>query len=192
MERRLSSCRLLLLFPLFLLFASCLELKLTISFRTETAGTVSLEALQYRMAKSLNWENLALATTREGWTQVVAQVPGSSLTSFELIPDDLGTRTRTVVSFTSIRALESLFVIYKQKLTILQDAQGKYNLLLQPQVPKLNFAAVDTRKLWIDLWGDSTWKFVVQPPGNATGKVFTLALRDLAAEKAPGEWKTSW
>jgi hypothetical protein len=50
---------------------------------------VSLEALQYRMAKSLNWENLALATTREGWTQVVAQVPGSSLTSFELIPDDL-------------------------------------------------------------------------------------------------------
>ncbi len=192
MEKQLSSFRLVFLVLFLLLFTSCLELKVTINFRSETAGTVTLEALQYRMAKGINWENLALPTTREGWSQVVVQVPGASVTSFELIPDDLGTRTKTVVTFASIRALESLFVIYKQKLTLLQDAQGKYNLVLQPLVPKLSAAAVETRKLWIDLWGDSTWKFVVQPPGNPTGTVFTVTLRDLAAEKAPREWKASW
>jgi hypothetical protein len=175
-----------------LLCTSCLELKVNVNFRTNSAGTVEVEAVASRLARGLSWEGLSFPTTREEWTPLVAQSPGATLSSFEVIPDDLGTHTRTVLGFSTTRALESLMVSFKQKLTLLQDVAGKNNLVLAPTLPKLNTAAADTRKLWIDLWGDSEWSFTVAPPGGVAPSRFVLALRDLAAEKPPAEWKVSW
>ncbi|MEI8092726.1 MAG: hypothetical protein WCG80_00780 [Spirochaetales bacterium] len=174
------------------MLSGCLELKVTVTFKTGSTGTVEIEGVKDHLSDGLDWQGLVFPSSRVEWAAIVAQSPGSSFTSFEAVADDLGTHTKTVLGFSTSRGLESLFVSFKQKLTLLQDAQGKTTLTYAPLVPKLSAAAAETRKLWIDLWGDTQWSLKILPPNNASAAVYAVALRDFASEKAPAEWKLNW
>ena len=63
MEKPSFNFRLLLWFPLAFVLTSCLELKVAVNFRTSTAGTVEIEALNYRLARGLSWEGLSFPAT---------------------------------------------------------------------------------------------------------------------------------
>lgn len=199
MARPWSSCSLVLL--LFPLLTSCLELKVAVGFRTATSGQVQVDALAYRLAQGLQVvegpDRVPFPATRAEWQAIVDSVngfaasPALTLTSWEANDEDLGQRTKTVLSFTTSRALEGLFVSFKQKLTLLQATDGRWTVTFVPQIPRVTSGDPEARKLWTALWGPVTWVFTVTPPGQqASERQVTLA--ELAADQPPGEWKVTW
>lgn len=178
-----------------LTLASCLELSVDVSFRTSTSGVVQVNALAYRLAQGLQLadgnDRIDFPSTQAQWQALADQVPGANLVSWTGADEDLGFRSQTVLSFANARALEGLFVVFKQKLTLLQDNQSKWTLTFVPQVPRVTAADADTRRLWTALWGQVAWKFSFTPPGQpATVRSVTLA--DLAGPQPPADWTLSW
>lgn len=194
MARLWSSSRSLLLLLLPLL-TSCLDLSVGVEFRTSTSGQVRVEALAYRSAQGLHFtegtDRTPFPSTRAEWQTLVDQVPGASLVSWTGTDEDLGLRTSAVLGFSTARALEGLFVVFKQKLTLLQDNQGRWTVTFVPQVPRLTAGDEDTRKLWTALWGDVAWTFSFTPPGQPRTDRKVL-LSDLAGPQVPAEWTLSW
>ena len=184
-----------------LLLTSCLDLSVNITFRTSTAGQIQVDALAWRMAQGIQMvdgnDRVPFPATRTEWQAVIDQVNGPtgsgglSLVSWEGADEDLGFRSKTVIGFTNARALEGLFVVFKQKLTLLQDTQGKWTITFAPQIPRITAADPDTRKLWTDLWGQTVWTFGFTPPGQPRSQR-TLSLADLAQAQPPAEWTLSW
>lgn len=177
------------------LLSSCLELGVSVTFRTATAGQIQVDALAYRMAQGLqvldgpDW--VPFPSTRAEWQAIVDQVPGSTLTSWTSTDEDLGLRTRTVLSFSTARALEGLFIVFKQKLTLLQDTQSRWTVTFVPQVPRVTAGDAETRRLWSALWGPVTWSFAFTPP-NQPKSVRTVTLAELAAAQVPADWTVTW
>jgi len=120
-----------------------------------------------------------------------AQPSNATLVSWTGSDEDRGYRSVAVVSFANARALEGLFVVFKQKLTLLQDTQGKYTLTFVPQVPRITVANADTRALWTSLWGNTQWSFSFAPPGQPAAER-TVLLSDLAKSQPPAPWTLSW
>lgn len=196
---------------LFFLLTSCLELSVAVNFRTSTAGQIEINALSYRLAQGLHMvdgpDRAPLPTTRAEWQVLVDQVaalsqagatapiPGTSsgltLVSWESQEEDLGTRTKTVLSFSNARALEGLFTVFKQKLTLLQANDGRWTLTFVPQVPRVTAADAETRKLWTALWGPSVWTFGFTPPGRPRVER-SVTLAELAGDRVLSEWTTTW
>jgi hypothetical protein len=184
-----------------LLLTSCLDLTVNVTFRTSTAGQVQVDALAWRMAQGIQVvdgaDRVPFPASRAEWQAVVDQVNGPggtgglSLVSWDGADEDLGFRSKAVIGFTNARALEGLFVVFKQKLTLLQDAQGKWTVTFAPQVPRVTGADPDTRKLWTDLWGQTVWTFAFTPPGQPKAQR-TVTLADLAGAQPPAEWTLSW
>jgi hypothetical protein len=172
-----------------------------VALSTSTSGQVTVDALAYRLAQGLQVvegaDRVPFPATRAEWQSVVDQVngfaasPSVTLTSWESTDEDLGQRTKTVLAFTNARALEGLFVSFKQKLTLLQATDGRWTLSLVPQVPRLTGGDPEARRLWTALWGPTTWKFAVTPPGQPVSERLVL-LSDLAADAPPAEWKVTW
>ncbi len=131
-------------------------------------------------------DRIPFPASQAEWQNVIDQVPGATLVSWTGGDEDLGFRTRTVLEFANARALEGLFVVFKQKLTLLQDTQGKWTVTFVPQVPRVTGADADTRKLWTALWGPVTWTFAFTPPGQKTTER-TVAPRRPRRPPAPGE-----
>jgi len=200
---------LLLLVPLL---TSCLDLGVNVEFKTSTSGQVRITALGSRLAQGLNQvegaDRVVFPTTRAEWQLVAEQVSalaqagtippaagvaatGLSLVSWEGADEDQGFRSTTVLAFTNARALEGLFVVFKQKLTLLQDTQGTWTLKVQPQVPRLTGGDPESRRLWTSLWGSTQWRFSFLPPGGSRIDK-TVALADLAGTQAPEEWTLTW
>ena len=106
---------------------SCLDLEVSTVFKTSTSGTIEVNSLAYRIAQGLQFvdgtDRVPLPTTQAGWMGIAGQVPGASLVSWSGSDEDLGFRSRAVLSFSNARSLEGLFVVFKQKLTLLQDTQ---------------------------------------------------------------------
>lgn len=178
-----------------LTLSSCLELGVAVTFRTSTSGQVQVDALAYRLAQGLQLvegdDRIPFPSTRAQWQNLADQVPGATLVSWEGSDEDLGLRSKAVLSFSNARALEGLFVVFKQKLTLLQDNQSKWTVTFVPQVPRVTAADADTRRLWTALWGQVVWTFSFTPPGQpATVKSVTLA--ELAGPQPPAEWTLSW
>ena len=178
-----------------LTLSSCLELGVNVTFRTSSAGQVQVDALAYRLDQGLQLvdgsDRVAFPSTRAQWQALVDQVPGAALVSWEGSDEDLGFRSKTVLSFSNARALEGLFVVFKQKLTLLQDNQSKWTVTFVPQIPRDTAADADTRRLWTALWGQVAWTFSFTPPGQpATVRSVTLA--ELAGPQPPAEWTLSW
>jgi len=178
-----------------LLLSSCLDLGVAVSFRTSTSGQIQVDALTYRLAQGIQVidgpDRIPFPATQAEWQAVVDQVPGAVLVSWTGADEDLGFRSKTVLSFANARALEGLFVVFKQKLTLLQDIRGRWTLTFVPRVPRVTAADADTRKLWTSLWGTVTWTFAFTPPGQPTS-VRSVTLAELAQAKAPSEWTISW
>lgn len=207
-----SSLRLGAAVALLLLVTSCLELDVAVTFRTSTAGQIEVNALSYRLAQGLHLtegsDRASWPTSRGEWQVLVDQVaalsqagasnpvPGASpsgltLISWESQEEDLGTRTKAVLAFSNARALEGLFTVFKQKLTLLQAIDGRWTLTFAPQVPRLTGADAETRQLWTALWGTSVWSFGFTPPGRPR-VARTVTLAELASEKPLPEWTTTW
>ena len=142
---------------MFPLLTSCLELGVNVNFRTSSAGQVQVDAFSYRLAQGLHFvegqDRLSFPSTRAEWQAIADQIPGASLVSWSGVDEDLGLRTRVVLGFSTARALEGLFIVFKQKLTLLQDVQGRWTLTFAPSVPRVSAADEETRKLWTALWG---------------------------------------
>jgi hypothetical protein len=176
-------------------FTSCLDLGVAVTFRTSSAGQIQVDALTYRLAQGLQMadgpDRIAFPATRAEWQTVVDQVPGATLVSWTGTDEDLGFRTRTVLTFSTARALEGVFVVFKQKLTLLQDNQSKWTLTFAPQVPRVTGADADTRQLWTALWGPVAWTFSFTPPGR-TRSIKTVTLAELGSAQPPAEWTLSW
>lgn len=187
-----SSCSLALA---CLLCTSCLELSASVNFATATTGQVTVNALALRSAQGIQLadgaDKVTFPSSRAEWQTVVNQVPGSTLVSWTGVDEDLGFRSTTVLGFTTARALEGLFVVFKQKLTLLQDVQGKWTLTFQPRVPRVTEADEATRKLWSDLWGTKTWTFSFSAPGRPASER-VVRLSDLALDRPVAEWTLSW
>lgn len=186
------SCSLVLV---CLVCTSCLELSVSVNFTTSTTGQVRVDALTLRSAQGIQVadgnDKVTFPTTRAEWQTVVNQVPGSTLVSWSGVDEDLGFRSTTVLGFTTARALEGLFVVFKQKLTLLQDIQGKWTLTFQPRVPRVTEADAATRKLWSDLWGTKTWSFSFSAPGQPASERL-VRLSDLALDRPVAEWTLTW
>jgi len=170
-------------------------LSVSVNFTTSTTGQVRVDALALRSAQGIQQaegaDRVVFPGTRAEWQTVVNQVPGSTLVSWTGVDEDLGFRSSTVLGFSTSRALEGLFVVLKQKLTLLQDLQGKWTLTFQPRVPRVTEADAVTRKLWSDLWGTETWEFSFAPPGkDPTQRLVKLS--DLALDRPVAEWTLSW
>lgn len=190
---------LLLAAPFFL--SSCLELGVTVTFRTATAGQVQVDALAYRLAQGLHitegTDRVPFPATRAGWQAVVDQIngfsasPGLTLASWDSADEDLGQRTKTVLTFSNARALEALFVVFKQKLTLLQANDGRWTITFVPQVPRVTAGDPESRRLWTALWGTVAWTFSFTPPGQPPS-VRTVTLADLAGDQPPAEWRVTW
>jgi hypothetical protein len=183
------------LFILALLLTSCLDLEVSTVFKTSTTGTIEINALAYRMAQGIQVvdgaDRVPFPSSQAGWIGIVGQVPGASLVSYTGADEDLGYRSKTVLAFATARALEGLFVVFKQKVTLLQDTQGKWTVTFVPQVPRVTAADPATRKLWTDLWGNVEWKFGFTPPGQPRVDR-TVTLADLAGSRQPLPWTLSW
>jgi len=194
------------------LLTSCLELNVAVNFRTSTAGQIQVDALAYRLAQGLHVvegpDRIAFPSTRAEWQVLVDQVAalsqagsavplpgvvssGLSLVSWEGTDEDLGYRTKTVLSFNNARALEGLFSVFKQKLTLLPSNDGHWTVTFVPQVPRLTGADGETRKLWTALWGNLVWTFGFTPPGQPRSERL-VTLQELAGDRAPAEWKLTW
>jgi len=177
------------------LLTSCLDLAVNVTFRTATTGQVQVDALAHRMAQGLpvteGTDRVPFPSTRAEWLTVVGQVPGVTLAAWTGADEDLGFRTRTVLEFSNARALEGLFIVFKQKLTLLQDTQGKWTLTFAPLVPRVTGADPDTRRLWAALWGQVIWTFGFTPPGQKRTER-TVSLAALAAAQPPADWTLSW
>ena len=194
-----SSSPLLLLLPVLL--SSCLDLNVDVTFRTATAGQVQIDATALRLAQGLHIvegsDRMAFPSTRAEWQVVVDQIngfgtsPSMTLVSWEGVDEDAGFRTKTVLGFTNSRALEGLFVVFKQKLTLLQGTDGRWTLAFAPQVSRVTAADADTRALWTALWGNLAWTFGFTPPGQPRSER-RVTLAELAAGQAPAEWRLSW
>ena len=174
---------------------SCLELGVNVTFRTATAGQIQVDALSYRLAQGIQVvegpDRIPFPATRAEWQAVVDQVPGATLVSWTGTDEDQGFRTRTLLTFSTARSLEGMFVVFKQKLTLLQDNQGKWTVTFVPQVPRVTAADADTRRLWTALWGPVVWTFSFTPPGQPkTVKSVTLA--ELGSAQPPADWTLSW
>lgn len=174
---------------------SCLDLGVAVSFKTSTSGQIQVDALTYRLAQGLQVvdgpDRIPFPASQAEWQNVVDQVPGATLVSWTGNDEDQGFRSKTVLSFSNARALEGLFVVFKQKLTLLQDLKGKWTLTFVPQVPRVTAANPDTRKLWSALWGQVTWTFAFTPPGQPTA-VRSVTLAELGQAKVPADWTVSW
>lgn len=193
MAKRWFSSSFVLAFLLSL--SSCLDLNVDVAFRTSSSGQISVDALQWRSAQGLSFtsgdDRIDFPSSREAWQNIVAQVPGASLVSWSATDEDRGWHSQTVLGFSTARALEGLFVSFKQKVTLLDDVQGKWTLTFQPQVPRLTGGDPTARTLWTDLWGKQAWQFRFAPPGKAP-VVRQVLLADLAQGQAPAEWTLTW
>lgn len=201
MAKLSSSCKLAALVLLVGTLTSCLELNVGVTFRTSTAGQVQVDLLSYRLAQGLHvtdGTDLAkVPASRAEWQAVVDQINGFSATqiltlvSWEGTSEDLGFRSRAVLSFTTARALEGLFVVFKQKLTLLQATDGKWTLTFVPQVPRLTGGDPETRRLWSAIWGQVVWTFSFTPPNQPRAER-RVSLTELASGQAPAEWTVTW
>jgi len=177
------------------LLSSCLDLTVAVSFRTSSSGQVQVDALAYRLAQGIQVlegsDFVPFPGSRAEWQTLVDQVPGASLVSWTGADEDLGFRSQTVLTFGNARALEGLFVVFKQKLTLLQDNRGRWTITFVPRVPRVTAGAADTRKLWTALWGPVVWTFSFSPPGQPVA-TRTVPLADLAGPQAPAPWTVTW
>lgn len=191
--RSLRLCVSLALLPFLL--TSCLDLGVDVVFRTSTSGTVTVDALAWRLAQGLQAvdgpDRIPFPSTRAEWQSLADSVPGASLVSWTGADEDLGFRSKAVLGFSTSRALEGLFVVFKQKLTLLPDLQGKWTVTFVPQVPRVTGGDPATRKLWADLWGRTVWTFGFTPPGQPRSER-SVTLADLAGPQPPAEWTLSW
>jgi hypothetical protein len=171
-----------------------LDLKVAVAFDTSTRGQVTVDALTYRMAQGLKMsdgpDKVAFPATRAEWQAVAAQVPGVDLVSWDGKDEDLGFRSHTVLSFATSTALEGLFAAFKQKLTLRQDFQGKWNMVLVSQIPRLTGGDTQARQLWTTLWGTTVWTFAFTPPNQPVHER-RVVLVDLAGQQ-PLEWTLVW
>ena len=178
-----------------LALSSCLDLSVNVTFRAATSGQIQVDALAFRLAQGIHVvegpDRVPFPGSRAEWQTVVEQVPGATLVSWSGTDEDLGFRTKTVVDFSSARALEGLFVVFKQKLTLLQDTQGKWTITFVPQVPRVTAGDAETRALWSALWGQVNWTFGFTPPGQKRTER-SVNLADLAAAQPLPEWTLSW
>jgi len=191
----------LLLVPFLLVFTSCLELNVAVNFRTSTAGQVQIDAFAYRLAQGLHVvegpDRISFPSTRAEWQALADQINGFAaspiltLNSWEGTDEDLGFRSKTVLNFSTARALESLFVVFKQKLTLLQATDGRWTVTFVPHVPRVTSADTESRKLWTALWGNLVWAFGFTPPGQPRSER-KVTLAELAGDQAPAEWKLTW
>ncbi len=190
-----SVLRLALGLALVPLLTSCLELAVKVDFRTSSAGQIQVDALAYRMAQGIHFvegsDRISFPSTRAEWQAIVDQAPGSTLISWSGTDEDLGFRSKTLLGFSTSRGLETLFIVFKQKLTLLQNTQGTWNLVFAPQVPRITAADAETRKLWTALWGQVVWSFSFTPP-NQSASVRSIPLTELAGVQPPAEWNLSW
>jgi hypothetical protein len=176
-------------------------LGVSVTFRTATSGQIQIDALAYRMAQGLQItegsDRVPFPTTKAEWQTVVDQVngfaasPSVTLTSWESTDEDLGQRTKTILTFTSARALEGLFVVFKQKLTLLQANNGRWTLTFSPQLPRVTGADPEARRLWTSLWGQTVWTFAFTPPNQPVSER-KVALAELAADQPPADWVVTW
>lgn len=177
------------------LLTSCLDLHVAVSFRNSTTGQVEVNALTYRLAQGIQVvdgaDRVAFPASQAEWQTLVDQVPGATLVSWTGADEDQGFRSKTILGFNTARALEGLFVVFKQKLTLLQDNRGRWTVTFVPQVPRVTAADPDTRKLWTALWGPVTWTFAFTPPGQPTS-VRSVTLAELAQGQVPAPWTLSW
>ncbi len=180
--------------PVLLLLSSCLDLKVTVAFDTATRGQITVDALTYRLAQGLKVadgpDKVVFPASRAEWQAVLDQVPGATLVSWQGAEEDLGFRSRTVISFATSFAFEGLWAAFKQKLTLRQDFQGKWNMVLVSQVPRLTGGDVQARRLWTSLWGGTIWTFAFTPPNQPVHER-RVSLADLAGPQ-PLEWTLSW
>jgi len=219
LARPSSSSRLFPSWTVFLvlpwLLTSCLDLNVAVDFRTSTAGQVRIDALTWRGAQGLQFvdgnDRISFPATRAEWQVLVDQVAalsrtgaplpttptgavaasGLSIVSWAGAEEDLGFRSSTVLAFTNARALEGLFAVFKQKLTLLQDNAGQWTITFVPQVPRVTGANLETRRLWTTLWGQTSWSFGFTPPGQPRSDR-SVTLADLAGAQPPAEWTLSW
>ncbi len=196
MERPWSNFRLVLALALLAgLLTSCLDLDVAVDFSTSTSGRVTVKALAWRMAQNLQTvegeDFVVFPSTQAEWQDLVDHVPDASLVSWQGQEEDRGLRSTTVLGFSTARALEGLFVVMKQKLTLLSDKQGKWTVTLVPQVPRVTGANEDTRQLWSDLWGSTVWTFKFTPPGQSPSER-RVTLAELGGAEPPAEWTVSW
>lgn len=178
-----------------LLLTSCLDLDVSVEFKGSTAGQIKVDALAWRLAQGLQVVDgpdlVTFPGTQADWQALVDQVPGASLVSWQGTMEDRGFRSSTVLGFSTARALEGLFVVFKQKLTLLQDNQGKWTITFVPRVPRVTAANSETRQLWTDLWGTTVWTFAFTPPGQPRTER-KVSLAELGAAEPPAEWTLSW
>ena len=196
MAKPWSNCSsFLFLFIVTPLLTSCLDLAVSVELNNFTSGRVKVDALAWRLAQGLQAVEGAdlfpFPGSRSEWQNVVDQVPGSSLISWEGAAEDRGFRSAAVLGFSTARALEGLFVVFKQKLTLLQDNRGKWTITFVPQVPRVTAADPETRQLWSDLWGTTVWTFSFTPPGQPRVE-HRVSLADLGGARPPAEWTVSW
>lgn len=177
-----------------LLLSSCLDLKVAVNFDTSTRGQVTVDALTYRLAQGVRLadgpDKVTFPASRAEWQAAVDQLAGVTLVSWQGTDEDLGFRHHTVLSFATATALEGLFGAFKQRTTLRQDFQGKWNLLLTSQVPRLTGGDAESQQLWTTLWGKTVWTFTFTPP-NQPAQVRRVSLADLAGPK-PLEWTVQW
>jgi hypothetical protein len=170
-------------------------LAVEVNFKTAATGQVKIDALTWRMAQDLQVtegsDYVPFPASRSEWQNLVAQVADARLVSWEGAEEDRGFRSTTVLEFSSSRALEGLFVLFKQKLTLLQDNQSRWTLTLVPQVPRVTGSLSETRQVWTALWGSTVWTFGFTPPGRPRSEDKVL-LADLAAPEPPKDWTLSW
>lgn len=195
MARPWSSCKLVVLALLVPLLTSCLDLAVDVTFNTSTAGQVKVDALAWRMAQDLQViegdDLVRFPSSRAEWQTLVVQIADARLVSWEGAEEDRGFRSTTILEFSSSRALEGLFVLFKQKLTLLQDNQSRWTLTLVPQVPRVTGSPSETRQLWAALWGTTVWTFGFTPPGRPRSED-KISLADLAAAEPPKDWTLTW
>jgi len=208
---KLSSSFSLGILALGLLLTSCLELDVVVTLRTATTGTVEIKALAHRLGKGLALESVSFPSTRPDWETLVGStavaLPGRealgkefTLTSFESTVEDLGTRTRTVLAFSSARGLENLFNSFSTSgnplvgLTLLQDpVSRKQNLVVTVRgLTRVAALPVETRRTWNDLWGTLVWRFQFVPPAPATPSSWKVTLAELVSGTPPTAWRASW
>jgi len=177
------------------LLSSCLDLDVSVDFKTSTSGQIKVDALAWRIAQGLQVVDgpdlVTFPGTQAEWQNLVDQVPGATLVSWQGVMEDRGFRSSTVLGFSTARALEGIFVVFKQKLTLLQDNQSKWTITFVPRVPRVTAANSETRQLWTDLWGTTVWSFAFTPPGQPRSER-KISLAELGAAQPPPEWTVSW
>lgn len=190
-----------------LVLSSCLEMTMDIQLNGESAGSVTLDALSYRMAQGLQIMDgdtsvPPLPATREEWTALLSTVPGTLLTAFEAKIEPLGTRTHTVVTFANSRALEALFAVFHQKAAVTLTGTV-WNFSLIWQYPNFRGISRNDRELWTALWGDREWVVSLSVPRavriqggggvtDASRVTRRIKLSEFATDNPPAEWKISW